>query len=77
MRKFSLRERVLMFFAVNPGEELNTLDIMAKFGVPNRVTVGRSLRYAVEHGVLNRRWAVHTVAVYSAGPALLAEVGRA
>lgn len=75
--KLTLRESVLLFFCRNPEESLNTFDIMTKWGISDRVTVGRLLRGAVEQALLDRQWSPNTgPAVYSAGPALLAEVGR-
>lgn len=74
--KLTLRERVLMFFARNPDEELSTHDIMEKFGILHSKSVKKGLMYAVDQALLERRWTLGSVAVYSAGPALLAEVGK-
>lgn len=70
----TLRERVLMFFARHPDEELSTSDILDKFGCHDPKIVGKSLMYAASHGVLRKEWSPGGPAMYSAGPALLAEV---
>jgi hypothetical protein len=75
LSRMTLRERVLIYFGRNPDEELNTHDIIEKFGSSDVRAVGRALRYAVEQGVLSRRFETRQLAVYSAGPELLREVG--
>ena len=71
----TLRERVILFFARHPEEELSTRDVMTKFGMLNRHAVRASLRSAVSQGVLACAWQPGMTGIYSAGPMLLVEVG--
>jgi hypothetical protein len=73
--RMTLRERVLIYFGRNPDEELTSRDIAEKFNARDVREAGRALRYAVEQGLLCREWQTRQLAVYSAGPVLLREVG--
>ena len=75
MNRLTLRERVLLYFGRNPDEELTSRDIAEKFDARDVREAGRALRYAVEQGVLSRRFETRQLAVYSAGPELRREVG--
>jgi hypothetical protein len=74
-RAMTLRERVVVFFARNPSEELTTHDIVEKFGASDTRSAKQSLRQAVYVGVLRFDWQPGVIGVYSAGPVLRAEVG--
>ncbi len=75
-QKLTLRERVLLHFAFNPGEKLSTTEIMEIFDVAHAKTVGRLLIGAIEQALLNKTWKPGQTAVFSAGPALLAAVDK-
>ena len=75
MSRMTLRERVLIYFGRNVDEELTSRDIASKFEARDVREAGRALRYAVEQGLLCRRFEARQLAVYSAGPELRREVG--
>lgn len=67
--KMTVRERALLFFALNPDEQLNTYDVMAKYGLSDRKSVGRALREPVAEGWLSVEICRSSkLATYSAGP---------
>ena len=78
----SVAFRMCVFFALNPHEELNTSDVLAKFwGDKPLRRSAQDMRHAVQNSVKNgwlaresRRGRGHQN-TYSAGPKLLKEVG--
>jgi hypothetical protein len=75
----SIALRVILYFAVNPDEELSTSDIYTKFDAdPARVY--STLSYAVREKLLVRRGGsrgrVLLECVYAPGPELLRLLGR-
>jgi len=70
--------KVLLYFALNPDEELTSVDVSIKYGCAPKTARGR-LANLVRHGLLAARLERHpqpncnlplTLTVYGAGPAL-------
>ena len=79
-RRLAASTRVLIFFASNPEMELTTVELARKFDFP-REGISTRLKPLVDAGLVGKRKDLKRespwqVAVYSAGPALLAELGE-
>jgi hypothetical protein len=78
MSRIGTRERLCIFFAVNPDEELNTRDILIKYELQSINRVRETVRSMERAKLLERRPAkmANQPNSYRAGPELLREIRR-